>query len=90
MVANSMSLMDEQTRFNKILTRGVVYSIVWLAGFGSCYALYQGILARRMINENPMLEGNGRAWWCIIVGGLGVAALLTVVIIGIFNAVISA
>lgn len=68
MVANTMSLMDEQTRLNKILTRGVVYSIVWLAGFGSCYALYQGILARRMINENPMLEGNGRAWWCIIVG----------------------
>lgn len=85
-----MSLMDEQTRLNKTLTRGVVYSIVWLAGFGSCYALYQGIRAHRMINENPILQGNGRAWWCIIVGGLGVMAPLAVVFIGIFNAVTSA
>ncbi|WP_448115165.1 hypothetical protein [Mesorhizobium amorphae] len=78
----------EQTKVNRMLTRGVVYSIIWLAGLGSCYALHQGILARRLINENPALEGNGRAWWCIIVGGVGAAAMFLVVGIGIFNAMI--
>ena len=68
------------------LRTGIVYSIVWLAGFGSSYALYQGLRARRMIKLNPGLEGNGRAWWCIIAGGLGVAVLCTIAGIGIFNA----
>lgn len=86
MATDNVTLMDEQTRLNRMLTRGVVYSIVWLAGLGSCFALYQGILARQMIKENPRLQGEGRAWWCIIVGGVGVAVVLLLIAIGTFNA----
>jgi hypothetical protein len=86
MVTENLDLMVEQTRLNRMLTRGVVFSVIWLAGFGSSYALYQGLLARRMIKMNPMLRGNARAWWCIIVGGLGAAALCTIVGASIFSA----
>ena len=86
MDAESASLTAEQARLNKMLTRGVVFSVIWLAGFGSCYALCQGLLARRMLRLNPMLQGNGLAWWCIIAGGLGAAILCVMVGIGIFNA----
>jgi hypothetical protein len=85
MDTGNASLSVEQARLNSMLTRGIVYSIVWLAGFGSSYALYQGLRARRMIKLNPGLQGNGRAWWCIIAGGLGVAVLCTIAGIGIFN-----
>ncbi|AZO06851.1 hypothetical protein EOA27_17735 [Mesorhizobium sp. M2A.F.Ca.ET.037.01.1.1] len=87
MDTENANLTAEQARLNKMLTRGVVFSIVWLAGFGSSYALYQGLLARRMLKLNPMLRGNGLAWWCIIAGGLGAAVLCVTVGIGIFNAV---
>jgi hypothetical protein len=83
MDTGNASLSVEQARLNSMLTRGIVYSIVWLAGFGSSYALYQGMRARRMIKLNPRLQGNGRAWWCIIAGGLGVAVLCTIAGIGI-------
>lgn len=86
MATETTSLVRDQARLDRILTRGVVYSVIWLAGLGSCYALYQGIVARRMIKENPTLEGSGRAWWCIIAGGIGAAVLLLVAGIGIFNA----
>ena len=86
MDTGNASLSVEQARLNSMLTRGIVYSIVWLAGFGSSYALYQGLRARRMIKLNPSLQGNGRAWWCIIAGGLGVAVLCSIAGIGIFNA----
>ena len=86
MGTENASLAVEQARLDRMLTRGIVYSIVWLAGFGSSYALYQGLRARRMMKLNPLLQGNGRAWWCIIVGGVGVAVLCAVVGVGIFNA----
>lgn len=86
MDTENADLTVEQARLNKMLTRGVVFSIIWLAGFGSAYALYQGILAQRMIKLSPALRGNGLAWWCIIVGGLGTAVLCAIVGIGIFNA----
>jgi len=81
------SLASEQARLDRMLTRGFVYSIVWLAGLGSCYALFQGLRARRMIKLNPALRGNDRAWWCLIVGGVGVAVPCTIAAIAIFNAV---
>ena len=86
MDTENASFTAEQARLNRMLTRGVVFSVIWLAGFGTSYALYQGLMARRMIKLNPMLQGNGRAWWCIIVGGLGAAALCAMVGVGIFNA----
>ena len=86
MDSENAGLTVEQARLNSMLTRGIVYSIVWLACLGSSYALYQGLRARRMLKLNPMLQGNGRAWWCILAGGLGVAVLCAVVGVGIFNA----
>jgi hypothetical protein len=88
MADETSSLTAEQIRLDRMLTRGVVYSIIWLAGLGSCYALYQGIMARRMLRANPALEGQGRAWWCIIAGGIGALTLFAILAIGIFNAAI--
>jgi hypothetical protein len=85
-MAGAMDHKIEQTKLNKILTRGIVFSIIWLAGFGSALALYQGLQARRIIELNPELQGTGRAWWCIIVGGLGVTALCAIIAVGAFNA----
>ncbi|WP_432284247.1 hypothetical protein SLT36_20925 [Aminobacter sp. BA135] len=86
MVADISSVTAEQTRLDRMLTRGIVFSVIRLAGFGSCFAPYQGMRALRMIKANPRLQEHGRAMWCIIVGGLGALALLTVVGIGLFNA----
>jgi hypothetical protein len=79
-------LTAEQAALNKMLVRGIVFSVVWLAGFGSAIALYQGLRARRIIRLNPLLRGSGRAWWCIIAGALGVGVLCTVIASGIYNA----
>ncbi|MBB3706145.1 hypothetical protein [Aminobacter aminovorans] len=66
MVADISDLTVEQARLDSMLTRGIVFSIVWLAGFGSCYALYQGIRARRMLGENRRSRGmaapSGAPW----------------------------
>jgi hypothetical protein len=77
---------DEQAEVNKLLWRGKVYSIIWLAGFGSAVALHAGLKARRMIKSNPSLQGAKQAWSCIIAGGIGFAILCAAVAIGIFNA----
>jgi len=87
MVTETSTLNAEQARLDSMLLRGIVFSVIWLAGFGSCYALYQGMRARRMLSDNPALEGHGRAIWCIVAGGLGALVLVTFLGIGLFNAV---
>jgi hypothetical protein len=64
-----------QARLNTMLRWGVAFSIVWLAGVGSLIALCLGLRGRWLISTNVGLHGMGRAWWCIIVGGIGVAVL---------------
>ncbi len=75
-----------QLRVDALLSRGVIFSIVWLMGIGSAIAVISGLKARRLIVESGgSLKGIGRVWWCLLVGGLGLALWVPVVVVGIFN-----
>ena len=64
--------LDLQVRVSKILSRGFVFSIVWLAGLGSLIAFISGLHARKLITDsNGSVSGIGMSWWCIIVGAAG-------------------
>jgi hypothetical protein len=76
----------DQDQLDKILSRGVVFSILWLMGFGSLYAFQCGLRARRMIQASAgALRGQGRTWWCLIIGGIGMAIWFPVIVVGIVN-----
>jgi len=67
------SNLELQIKVSKILSRGFVFSIVWLAGIGSLIALISGLWARKVINQsNGEIVGLRMARWCIIVGLIGV------------------
>ncbi|MEK7723318.1 MAG: hypothetical protein AAB336_03140 [Acidobacteriota bacterium] len=73
--------LELQIKVSKILSRGFIFSIVWLAGIGSLMALILGLRARKIIIESANeIGGIKMAWWCIIVGGLGVIIWLYIVI----------
>ena len=75
----------EQAQVNTLLRYGIVFSLVWLAGFGSAFALFAGYKARKEIKKsNRQLSGLGRAWWCLVVGGLGVLVWAPILIAGTF------
>ena len=75
-----------QDKLDAILSRGVLFSILWLMGFGSLYAFRCGLRSRRMIQASGgSLRGQGRTWWCLIVGGLGMAIWFPIIAVGIFN-----
>lgn len=64
--------LEVQIRVSKILSRGFVFSIVWLGGIGSLIAFISGLQARRLINKsNGEIGGIKMAWWCIIAGLVG-------------------
>ena len=66
----------EQIKLSKLLSRGFIFSIVWLGGVGSLIALVSGIRALVLIRRsNSRLAGSAMAWWCVVVGGLGVIVL---------------
>jgi len=70
------ALLDEQIRLSRSLTTGFAFSIVWLAGVGSLIALAIGIKALVQISRSgKKLSGSGLAWWCVVVGGIGVVVL---------------
>jgi hypothetical protein len=63
---------SEQDRVDALLRRGIIFSIVWLAGVGSTVAVVSALQARRRIRDSGgALRGSGRVWWCLIVGGVG-------------------
>jgi hypothetical protein len=75
-----------QEQLDRILARGIVFSIVWVAGFGSLYAFLCGVRARRMIQASGgSLLGRRRAWWCLIVGALGMLVWFPIFAVGIYN-----
>ncbi|MDQ6827797.1 MAG: hypothetical protein M3081_02915 [Gemmatimonadota bacterium] len=75
-----------QDRVDALLRRGVIFSILWLAGIGSAIAFVSGLRARRLIvASNGTLRGGGRVWWCLIVGGVGIILWTPLVVVGIFN-----
>ena len=68
--------LELQIKVSKILSRGFVFSLVWLGGIGSLIALISGLQARRLIKKsNGEIVGIKMAWWCIIAGGFGVVIL---------------
>jgi hypothetical protein len=73
--------LELQVKVSKILSRGFVFSIVWLAGIGSLIAFISGLQARKIINQSDgQIGGLKLAWWCIIVGALGMIIFPLIVI----------
>jgi hypothetical protein len=63
-----------QDKLDSMLRKGVVLSIVWLMGIGSLVSVIQAVRAKRIIDESRgALVGMGKVWWCLIVGGMGLA-----------------
>jgi len=75
-----------QARVDALLRRGMIFSILWLAGFGSAVAVVNALRARRLINASGgALLGMGRVWWCLIVGSIGVILWTPIVLVVIVN-----
>jgi len=75
-----------QREIDAILRRGIVFSIVWLAGIGSLIAILAGLKARKLMAQlGAEASGTGRVWWCLIIGGLGLLIWGPIIIIGIVN-----
>ena len=66
-----------QMRVSRMLGVGFALSLVWAGGVGSLAALAAGLRARKIIRESGgAAAGMGLAWWCIVAGAVGTAALL--------------
>ena len=75
-----------QEQVDRKLSWGIVFSICWIAGIGSILAVMSGLKANRAINSsNGTLVGKGKAWWCIIVGAIGLILWVPILIIGVVN-----
>lgn len=69
-------LIDLQVKVSKILGLAFIFSIVWVAGIGSCAAFLLGVYALRLIKgSSEKIAGVGMAWWCIIAGAIGTAIM---------------
>jgi hypothetical protein len=83
----SVSASVDQPSIDRILRWGIVFSLLWLMGFGSAIAVFNGLRARRLVERsNGRFVGMGRVWWCLVVGGLGITIWLPAVTAGVFNA----
>ena len=68
--------LEKQTRLSTLLSRGFIFSIVWLGGIGSLVALVSGVRGLLLIRRSRnRLTGKGMAWWCTIVGATGLVVL---------------
>jgi len=75
-----------QDQIDKMLKWGIIFSVIWLAGLGSLASFIVGVKARKKIKTSDgTLTGIGRAWWCLVVGALGLALWLPMILIGIRN-----
>jgi len=75
-----------QDQLDRSLKWGVIFSILWLAGAGSLLAVIFGYKAKKAIEaSNGSLVGSGRAWWCLVVGGLGIIFWVPIVFVAVIN-----
>ena len=63
---------DLQNKVDSMLNRGLIFSIVWLAGVGSIISIILANKARKIIKRsNGQLEGMDTVWPCFALGGFG-------------------
>ena len=75
-----------QSQLDRPLKWGIILSLFCVAVVGSLVAVILGLKARKAIAaSNGMLTGSGRVRWCLIVGGLGLALWVPIVVIGVVN-----
>jgi len=75
-----------QDQVDQNLKWGIISSVLWLAGIGSLLSTILGFRAKKAINaSNGTLVGNGRVWWCLVVGGLGIILWFPIIIIAVVN-----
>lgn len=83
---HSEGMTMNQGQIDKMLKWGIIFSVIWLAGLGSLASFIIGVKAKRKIKpSDATLTGIGKAWWCIVVGALGVALWLPMILIGFLN-----
>ena len=71
---------------DRTLFRGMVFSLLWLAGLGSLYAFWCGVRARRMSRSLSVpLNTTVKMIWCIVVGAIGMVIWVPIILIGIVN-----
>jgi hypothetical protein len=79
-------MIADQDRVDRLLRWGVLFSIVWLMGIGSAIAIINGLRARSLIQRaNGSLVGTGRAWCCLIVGGIGFLLWIPILIANVVH-----
>jgi hypothetical protein len=75
-----------QGQVDRNLQLGVILSVLWLAGIGSLFATIFGFRALKAIDaSHGTLVGSGRAWWCLVVGGLGIFFWFPIIIVSVVN-----
>ena len=68
--------LELQIKVSKMLSNGFIFSIVGLVGIGSLISLILGLRAMKIIRQSEgKIVGAKLAWWCIIIGGLGMISL---------------
>lgn len=78
-----------QENVDKMLHRGIFFSIFWLLGIGSLIAIKAAVKARRIIVQSDgEITGMGKVWWCLIVGGIGLSFWLFVFLKVIINQIV--
>lgn len=78
-VAAAEELAELQSYVNRLLSRGVIFSIFWVFGLGSFYSLYLAWKGHRLIRESEgRLYGLGSVWMCYILGGIGASLFVGV------------
>ena len=72
-----MDELEQQIKVSKMLGMAFVLSITGIFGVGSLIALILGWKAWRIIQASDgRIGGRAMAWWCILVGTLGVLIIL--------------
>lgn len=74
-------MVDGQDRLDRMLRWSIPFAILLPMGIGSAIAVVNGLRARSAIRRsNYALKGDLRAWWCLIVGGIGLLAWVPLLI----------
>ncbi len=77
--------LDRQVKVSKMLAIGFACSLIALGGLSSLVALIIGLRAKKLIQQsNNEIVGIKMAWWCIIVGALGVITLPPLALFNIY------